>query len=57
MIHNPQQLVKELFALKIIGIVVLEFALYSTHYLHWWLYYLKPSLRFECGLHTYNITS
>ena len=28
MIHNPQQLVKELFALKIIGIVVLEFVLY-----------------------------
>ena len=28
MIHNPLQLVKELFALKIIGIVVLEFVLY-----------------------------
>ena len=28
MIYNPQQLVKELFALKLIGIVVLEFVLY-----------------------------
>ena len=28
MIHSPQQLVKELFALNIIGIVVLEFVLY-----------------------------
>ena len=28
MIHNQQQLLKELFALKIIGIVVLEFVLY-----------------------------
>ena len=28
MIHNPQQLEKELFALKIIGIVVLEFVPY-----------------------------
>ena len=28
MIHNSQQLVKELFALKIIDIVILEFVLY-----------------------------
>ena len=28
MIHNPQQLLIELFALKIIGIVVLEFVLH-----------------------------
>ena len=55
MIHNPQQLVKELFALKIIGIVVLEFVLYCDS--PFTLYYLKRSLRFKYGLHTYNITS
>ena len=57
MIHNQQQLVKELFALKIIGIVVLELFYIVTHHLHWWPYYLKRSLRFKYGLHTYNITS
>ena len=32
MIHNPQQLLKELFALKIIDIVVLEFVLYCDYH-------------------------
>ena len=58
MIHNPQQLVKELFALKKQYALLFWNLFYIvTHHLNWWLYYLKRSLRSKYGLHTYNITS
>ena len=60
MIHNPQQLVKELLALKIIGIVVLEFVLYCDSPLITLVNILISSvrsLRFKYGLHTYTITT
>ena len=58
MIHNPQQL-KRVVCTKnnwhcCFGICTI---LCVTMHLHWWLYYLKRSLRFKYGLHTYNMTS
>ena len=56
MIHNPQQLEKALFALKIIGIVVFGicFTLYLTIYTGGYIM-SSVSLCFKYGLHTYNI--
>ena len=55
MIHNPQQLEKALFALKIIGIVVLEFVLYCVSPFTLVAILYQAYLRFKYGLHTCNI--